>query len=76
MVAIIFLSSYKIAFSAFLDSFLVESLRDSFKLSLATGRFSDSGKIARESPVFNICQENNRTSYRPISVLPFLSRFF
>ena len=55
---------------------IAESLCDIFNLSLATSRFPNSWKIARVSPIFKGGTENDRTNYRPISVLPFLSRLF
>ena len=55
---------------------IAESLCDIFNLSLATGRFPNSWKIAHVSPIFKGGTENDRASYRPISVLPFLSRLF
>ena len=55
---------------------LAESLCDIFNLSLATGVFPDSWKIARVAPIFKSGQQNDRSNYRPISVLPFLSRVF
>ena len=34
------------------------------------------GKLARVVPIFKSGQSNDRSNYRPISVLPFLSRIF
>ena len=55
---------------------IAESLCDILNLSLATGRFPNSWKIVRVSPIFKGGTENDRTNYSPISVLPFLSRLF
>ena len=55
---------------------IAESLCDMFNLSIATGVFPDSWKIARVVPIFESVQSNDRSNYRPISVLPFLSRVF
>ena len=51
---------------------VIESLCDKFNLSIATGIFPDSWKIARVAPIFKSGQTNDR----PISVLPFVSRVF
>ena len=55
---------------------IAESLCDIFNLSLATGVFPDSWKIARVAPVFKSGQQDDSSNYRPISVLPFLARLF
>ena len=55
---------------------VIESLCDIFNLSIATGIFPDSWKIARAAPIFKSGQTNDRSNYRPISVLPFVSRVF
>ena len=57
-------------------SVIAESLCDIFNLSIATSVFPDSWKIARVAPIFISGQSNDRSNYRPISVLPFLSRVF
>ena len=53
-----------------------DSLCDIFNLSIATGVFPDSWKIARVAPIFKTGQTDDRSNYRPISVLPVLSRIF
>ena len=55
---------------------IVESLCNIFNLSIATGVFPDCWKIARVAPIFKSGQSDDRSNYRPISVLPFLSRVF
>ena len=55
---------------------LAESLCDIFNLSLATGVFPDCWKVARVAPIFKNGEQTDRSNYRPISVLPFLSRVF
>ena len=55
---------------------IAESLCDIFNLSLATGVFPDSWKIARVAPVFKSGEQDDSSNYRPISVLPFLARLF
>ena len=57
-------------------SVIAESLCDIFNLSVATGVFPDSWKIARVAPIFKSGQSYDRSNYRPISVLPFLSTVF
>ena len=55
---------------------LSDSFCDIFNLSIATGVFPDSWKIARVSPIFKNGQTDDQSNYRPISVLPVLSRIF
>ena len=55
---------------------LAESLCDIFNLSLATGVFPDCWRVARVAPIFKSGEQTDRSNYRPISVLPFLSRVF
>ena len=55
---------------------IAESLCDIFNLSLGTGVFPDSWKIARVAPVFKSGEQDDSSNYRPISVLPFLARLF
>ena len=47
-----------------------------FILSIATGVFPDCWKIARVAPIFKSGQSDDRSNYRPISVLLFWSRVF
>ena len=49
---------------------------DLFNLSLFSGKFPDCWKIARVAPIFINGQRDDRSNYRPISVLPFTSRLF
>ena len=53
-----------------------ESLCNIFNLSIATGVFLDCRKIARVAPIFKSGQSDDRSNYRPLSVLPFFSRVF
>ena len=53
-----------------------DSLCDIFNLSIATGVFSDSWKVARVALIFESGQTGDQSNYRPISVLPVLSRIF
>ena len=53
-----------------------ESLCDIFNLSLATGVFPACWKVARVTPILKNGEQTDRSNYRPISVLPFLSRVF
>ena len=53
-----------------------ESLCIIFYLTIAAGVFPDSWKTARVAPIFNSGQSDDRSIYKPISVLPFLSRVF
>ena len=47
-----------------------------FNLSIATGVFPDCWEIARVAPIFESGQSDDRSNYRLILVLPFLSRVF
>ena len=58
------------------QSAVIEPLCDIFNLSIATGIFPDSWKIARVAPIFRSGQTNDRSSYGPTLVLPFASRVF
>ena len=51
---------------------LAKSLCDIFNLSLATGLFPACWKVARVAAKFKFGEQNDRSNYRPISVLPFL----
>lgn len=51
---------------------LVELINDSFR----TGCFPDSLKIARVLPIFKEGNSSDPGNYRPISVLPFLSKIY
>ena len=44
--------------------------------SLETGTFSDSLKLADITPVFKKKDPLNKTNYRPVSVLPIVSKLF
>ena len=55
---------------------IVESLCNIFNRSIATGVFPNCWKIARVAQIFRSIQSDDRSNYRPISVLPFLSRVF
>ena len=70
------LTYFKIWAQSFSTGVRFIPLCDIFNLSLVTGRFPDSWKIARVSPIFKGGMENDRTNYWPISVLPILSRLF
>ena len=61
----------KVAFPAISDS-----LCDIFNLSLSSGVFPDSWKVARVAPIFKEGLSDDRSNYRPISVLPAASRLF
>ena len=53
---------------------LAESPCDLFNLSLAIGVFPDCWKTVKGCPILKRCEKNDRSNYRPISVLPVLSR--
>ena len=45
-------------------------------LSLASGSFPDSLKLADISPIFKKGDSMDKTNYRPISILPLISKLF
>ena len=56
--------------------FIEDSLVYLFNTSLETSQFPDSWKIARVSPIFKDGDKTEKSNYRPISVLPVVSRLF
>ena len=56
--------------------FIEDSLVFLFNTSLETSQFPDSWKIARVSPIFKDGDKTEKSNYRPISVLPVVSRLF
>ena len=52
------------------------SLCDLFNESLFTGKFPNEWKLARIAPIFKSDARDDRSNYRPISVLLFKSRLF
>ena len=55
---------------------LFQISRDIFNLSLSSGIFPDSWKVARVAPIFKKGPSDERSNCRPISVLPAVSRLF
>ena len=47
-----------------------------FNTSLVTSQFPDSWKLARVIPIFKEGDKTEKSNYRPISVLPVISRLF
>ena len=56
--------------------FIEDSLAYLFNTSLETNQFPDPWKIARVSPIFKDGDKTEKFNYRPISVLPVVSRLF
>ena len=52
------------------------SLAFLFNTSIETSRFPDSWKVARVTPTFKDGDRADKSNYRPISVLPVISRLF
>ena len=50
--------------------FIGNSLAVLFNTSIETGQFPDSWKVARVTQIFKDGEKTNKSSYRPISVLP------
>ena len=56
--------------------YIEDSLVYLFNASLETSQFPDPWKIARVSPIFKDGDKTEKSNYRPISVLPVVSRLF
>ena len=52
------------------------SLAFLFNTSIETSRFPDSWKVARVTPIFKDGDRADKSNYRPISVMPVISRLF
>ena len=55
---------------------VAESLCDIFNISLSTGTFPVDWKVARITPIYKDGPKEDRSNYRPISVLLAVSRLF
>ena len=56
--------------------FIENSLAFLFNTSIETICFPDSWKVARVTPIFKDGDKTDKSNYRPISVLPVISRLF
>ena len=56
--------------------FIENSLAFVFNTSIETSIFPDSWKIARVTPIYKNGDRAEKSNYRPISVLPVISRLF
>ena len=56
--------------------FIENSLAVLFNTSIETSQFPDSWKVARVTPIFKDGDKTEKSNYRPISVLPVISRLF
>ena len=55
---------------------LANGLSQMFNLCLSLGKFLDIWKMARVTPIYKDGSRNEISNYRPISVLPVVSRLF
>ena len=55
---------------------LASSLIQLFNLSISIGQFPDSWKVARVAPIYKDGPTDDRSNYKPISVLPVAARLF
>ena len=55
---------------------ITEPIRNCINSSISTGIFPDELKIADIVPVFKKEDPNDKTNYRPISLLPLISKIF
>jgi hypothetical protein len=64
-------------FPIFLATFMKKSLKISDTLSIETSIFQDPLKVAQVNPLFkNKNYQLDKTNYRPVSVLPAISKLF
>ena len=56
--------------------FIENSLAFLFNTSIETSQFPDSWTVARVTPIFKNRDRTEKSNYRPISVLPVISRLF
>ena len=67
-------------FSSYFLKLVIPVIEDSlvyiFNTSLETSQFPDPWTIARVSPIFKDGEKTEKSNYRPISVLPVVSRLF
>ena len=56
--------------------YIENSLAYIFNTSPESGRFPDDWKTARVTPIFKGGEKSDKSNYRPISVLPVISRLF
>ena len=52
------------------------SLLKVINVSIETNTFPDAWKIARVTPIYTEGEKSEKSNYRPISVLPVISRLF
>ena len=57
-------------------SFVAPSLTFIFNLSIRTGTYIDEWKLARVIPIYKSEDKHECENYRPISVLPIMSKIF
>ena len=55
---------------------IAEQIRNCIDSSISTGIFPDELKVADIVPVFKKEDPNDKTNYRPISLLPLISKIF
>ena len=56
--------------------YIENSLAFLFNTSIETSQFPDSWKVARINPIFKEGDKTEKSNYRPISVLPIISKLF
>ena len=56
--------------------YIENSLAFLFNTSIETSQFPDSRKVARITPIFKEGDKTEKSNYRPISVLPVISKLF
>ena len=55
---------------------LANGLSQMFNVCMSLGKFPEIWKMARITSIYKDCLRNEVSNYRPISVLPVVSRFF
>ena len=58
------------------SSFIYVTLRDCINDSLLKGSFPDSLKLGNVTPAYKKDEPTNKENYRPVSVLPLVSKIF
>ena len=70
------LQKFKWRYTKIAKEEIAEPIRNCINSSISTGTFPDELKIADIVPVFKKEDQNDKTNYRPISILPLISQMF
>ena len=70
------IKTYSVKILKYISSIISPILARLINISISTGHFPASFKIARVVPIFKSGDKNNVNNYRPISILPIFSKIF